>query len=100
MRRNVTRPIEIIKETADDIDSTSESIKSNNMSLTVSESDILRDGMKILFKSSDYDEQVRLFTLSQPCWGRPQIQKNSSHAINGKLERLLNFEIRSALFQR
>ncbi|CAM4790993.1 unnamed protein product [Rotaria magnacalcarata] len=75
MRRNVTRAIEIIKETADEIDSTSASIQSNSMSLTVNETDILIDGMKILFKSSDYDEQVRLLTLSPPNWGRPQIQK-------------------------
>ncbi|CAF1539642.1 unnamed protein product [Rotaria magnacalcarata] len=75
MRRNVTRAIEIIKETADEIDSTSASIQSNSMSLTVNETDILIDGMKILFKSSDYDEQVRLLTLAPPNWGRPQIQK-------------------------
>ena len=66
MRRNVTIAIEIIKKTADEIDSTSESIQSNSMSLTVSETDILFDGMKILFKSSDYDEQVRLLMLSPP----------------------------------
>ena len=75
LRLNVVRAIEIIKETADEIDSTSEPIKSNNMSLTVSETDILFDGTKILLKSSDYDEQVRLLTLSPPYWGRPQIQK-------------------------
>ena len=75
MRRNVTRAIEIIKETADEIDSPSKSIKSNNMLLTVSETDILPDSMKILFKLSDYDEQVRLRMLSPPYWGRPQIQK-------------------------
>ena len=45
------------------------------MSLTVSETDILLDGMKILFKSSDHDEQVRLLMLSPPNWGRSQIQK-------------------------
>ena len=66
MRRNITRTIEIIKEAADEIDSTSESIKSNNMPLTVSETDILLDGMKILFKSSNYKEHVRLLTLSSP----------------------------------
>ena len=64
MRRIVTRAIEIIKGTTDEIDSTSESIKSDNMSLTVSETYILLDGVKMLFKSSDYDEQVRLLTLS------------------------------------
>lgn len=79
MRRNVTRAIEIIKETADEIESTPASIQSNSMSLTVNETDILLDGMKILFKSSDYDEQVRLLTLSPPNWGRPQIQKFFSY---------------------
>ena len=64
MRRTVTRAIEIIRETADEIDKTSESTKSKNMSLTVSETDILLGGMKLLFKSSDYDEQIRLLTLS------------------------------------
>ena len=49
MRRNLTIAIEIIKKTADEIDSTSESIQSNSTSLTVSETDILLDGMKILF---------------------------------------------------
>ena len=75
MRNNVTRAIEIIKETADDIDSTSGFTKSNNMSLIASEANALLDGMKLLFKSSDYDEQVRLLTLSPPHWRRPQIQK-------------------------
>ena len=75
MRRNVTIAIELTKKTADEIDSTSKSIQSNSMSLTVSETDILLNGMKILFKSSDYDEQVRLLMLSPPNWGRPQIQK-------------------------
>ena len=75
MRRNVIIAIEITKKVADEIDSTSKSIQSNSMSLTVSETDILLDGMKILFKSSDYDEQVRLLMLSPPNWGRPQIQK-------------------------
>ena len=75
MRSNVTRAIEIIKETADDTDSTSGFTKSNNMSLIVSETNTLLDGMKLLFKSSDYDEQVRLLTLSAHHWGRPQIQK-------------------------
>ena len=75
MRRTVTRAIEIIRETADEIDKTSESTKSKNMSLTVSETDILLGGMKLLFKSSDYDEQIRLLTLSPSYWGRPQIQK-------------------------
>ena len=64
MISNVTRAIEIIKETADDIDSTSGFTKSNNMSLIASETNTLLDGMKLLFKSSDYDEQVRLLTLS------------------------------------
>ena len=45
------------------------------MSFTVSETDILLDDMKILFKSSDYDEQVRPLTLSPSDWDRPQIQK-------------------------
>ncbi|CAF2147192.1 unnamed protein product [Rotaria magnacalcarata] len=75
MRRSVTRAIEIIKETANEIDAASESTKSKNVSLSVSETDILLDGMKLLFKSSDYDEQTRLLTLSPPYWGRPQIQK-------------------------
>ena len=75
MRSNVTKAIETIKETADDIDSTSGSTKSNNMSLIVSETNMLLDGMKLLFKSSDYDEQVRLLTLSPHHWGRSQIQK-------------------------
>ena len=75
MRSNVTRAIEIIKETADDIDSTSGFTKPNNMSLIASETNTLLDGMKLLFKSSDYDEQVRLLTLSPHHWGRPQIQK-------------------------
>ena len=75
MRCNVTGAIKIIKETADKIDSTSGSTKSNNMPLTVSETNMLLDVMKLLFKSSDYDEQVCLLTLSPLHWDRPKIQK-------------------------
>ncbi|CAF4643693.1 unnamed protein product, partial [Rotaria socialis] len=45
MRRSVTRAIEIIKETANEIDAASESTKSKNVSLSVSETDILLDGI-------------------------------------------------------
>ncbi|CAF4525688.1 unnamed protein product, partial [Rotaria magnacalcarata] len=64
MRRNVTRAIEIIKETADEIVSTSASIQSSSMSLTVNETDILIDGIKILFKSSDYQGGKTDFLIS------------------------------------
>ena len=56
MRHNVTRAIESIKETVNEINSTSRSTKSNNMSLSVSETNMLLDGIKLLFKFSDYDE--------------------------------------------
>ena len=64
MRSNVPRAIGLIKEKADDIVSTSGFSKSNNMSLIVSETNTLLDGMKLLCKSSDYGEQVRFLTLS------------------------------------
>ena len=79
MISNVTRAIELIKETADDIDSTSGFTKSNNMSLIVSETNTLLDGMELLCKFSDYDEQVRFLTLSSHRWSRPQIQKCFSY---------------------
>ena len=47
------------------------------MLLTVNEINMFLGGMK-LFKSSDYDEQVRLLTLSPLHWGRHRIQKSFS----------------------
>ena len=43
-------------------------------SISVEDSNSLINGMKRLFDSSDYDEQVRLLTLSPTGWGRVKME--------------------------
>ena len=54
LKRNVSRAIEALRKTPD----------SNSTSLKTEENEPLIDGLKRLFDSSDYDDQVRLLTLS------------------------------------
>ena len=52
---------------------TDKTIKSNVAVLNADDTELLVNGLKRLFDSSDYDEQIRLLTLSPPNWGRVQI---------------------------
>ena len=47
---------------------------SKNASLPVDDTEILIDGLKLLFQSSAYDEQIRRLTLAPLNWGRLQIE--------------------------
>ncbi|CAF2207041.1 unnamed protein product [Rotaria magnacalcarata] len=49
-------------------------LKSNGTLLTTEENELLIDGLKRLFDSSDYDDQVRLLPLSSSTWDRVQIE--------------------------
>jgi hypothetical protein len=76
LKRNVSRAVEAIKKTADELCrvTCTNTADSNSTSLTTDENESLIDGLKRLFDSSDYDDQVRLLTLSPPNWGRVHIE--------------------------
>jgi len=67
----------MIRLAADDILKVSESTvsKSKTIPLTVDDTETLLNGLKLLFESSECDEQVRLLTLAPSNWGRVQIEK-------------------------
>lgn len=77
LKRNVSRAIEAIRKAADKLcPATRTNITDpNSTSLKTEDNELLIDGLKRLFDSSDYDDQVRLLTLSPPNWGRVQIEK-------------------------
>ncbi|CAM4849682.1 unnamed protein product [Rotaria magnacalcarata] len=76
LKRDVTRAIQGIRKLADELCHvpSTKTLKSNVTLLTTEENVSLIDGLKRLFDSSDYDDQVRLLTLSPPTWGRVQIE--------------------------
>ncbi|CAF4598298.1 unnamed protein product, partial [Rotaria magnacalcarata] len=76
LNRDVTRAIQGIRKLADELCHvpSAKTLKSNVTLLTTEENESLIDGLKRLFDSSDYDDQVRLLTLSPPTWGRVQIE--------------------------
>ena len=77
LKRNVSRAIEAIRKTANKLCpvTCTNTAHSNSTSLKTEDDESLIDGLKRLFDSSDYDDQVRLLTLSPPYWGRVQIDK-------------------------
>lgn len=76
LKQDVTRAIETIRKAADELchASSTNRVEPNLPSLTTEESESLISGLKRLFDSSDYDDQVRLLTLSPENWGRLQIE--------------------------
>ncbi|CAF4003510.1 unnamed protein product, partial [Rotaria sp. Silwood1] len=76
LKRDVTRAIQGIRKLADELCHvpSTKTLKLNVTLLTTEENESLIDGLKRLFDSSDYDDQVRLLTLSPPTWGRVQIE--------------------------
>ena len=72
----MTTAVKLIREAADNILKTPKIISKDfgKSTITIEDTEQLLDGFKLLFKSSDYDEQVRLLTLAPSNWGRPQIQ--------------------------
>jgi len=66
----------MIRQAADEICQvpTAKTKESKIASLAVDDTDSLLGGLKHLFDSSDYDEQVRILTLSPSNWGRVQIE--------------------------
>ncbi|CAF4587125.1 unnamed protein product, partial [Rotaria socialis] len=76
LKRDVTRAIQGIRKLANELCHVpnTKTLKSNVTLLATEENELLIDGLKRLFGSSDYDDQVRLLTLSPPTWGRVQIE--------------------------
>ena len=76
LKRNVSSAIELIRMLTDQLCGTvfAQNVQPTVPLLTVDDSNSLIDGMKHLFDCSDYDEQVRLLTLSPPGWGRVKIE--------------------------
>ncbi|CAF3313213.1 unnamed protein product [Rotaria sp. Silwood2] len=76
LQQKVTTAIELIWRAADDILKTPKTTLKDftTSTITVDDTKQLLDGLKLLFKSSDYDEQIRLLTLAPSNWGRLQIQ--------------------------
>ena len=77
IRKEVTKAIDPIRQAADEILTVSKATPNDlkNTSLTVDDTEILIDGLKLLFQSSDYDEQIRRLTLAPSNWGRLQIKR-------------------------
>ena len=75
MKWHVTKVIELIRQAANEIlqVATDKTTKSNIALFNADDTESLINGLKRLFDSSDYDEQIRLLTLSPPNWGRVQI---------------------------
>ena len=48
---------------------------SSHLPLKLADKEYLLDGFKVLIKSSDPDEQIRLLTLAPPEWGRIKVQE-------------------------
>jgi len=76
IQQQVTKAIHFMKLAADDIMKTPATASTvlSTTTLTVYETNELLDGFKLLFSSSDYDEQVRLLTLAPSNWGRVQME--------------------------
>ena len=68
-------PVESIRQAYDNILKTPKIILKNfkTSPITIEDTEQLLDGFKLLFKSSDYDEQVRLLTLAPFNCEWPQI---------------------------
>ena len=76
IRKEVTKAIDLIRQAADEILTVSKVTlnDSKNASLTVNDTEILIDDLKLLFQSSDYGEQIRLLILALSNWERLQIE--------------------------
>ena len=72
----MTTAVKLIRQAADNILKKSKIVLKDftTSTITIEDTEQLLDGFKLLSKCSDYDEQVRLPTLSPSNWGRPQIQ--------------------------
>ena len=75
VKRNMAKAIESIRQTANEIlqVATDKTKETNVVLLNADDSESLINGLKRFFDSSDYDERIRLHTLSPPSWGRVQI---------------------------
>ncbi|CAF3890887.1 unnamed protein product [Rotaria sp. Silwood1] len=77
IQQQVTKAIHLIRLAADEI-ITSPRTASKDLAktvLTIDDTEQLLDDLKLLFRTSEYDEQVRLLTLASSDWERVQIEK-------------------------
>lgn len=75
LKQSVTKAIDLIRQAADELTSYDVELNDSKLSvLSFEETDYLVGSLKKLFNRSDYDEQIRLLTLSPPKWGRVQIE--------------------------
>lgn len=72
----MTKAVNLIRKAADNLTSSIVVTNHSNLStLSIEDNDYLVGSLKKLFHNSDYDEQIRLITLSPPNWGRVQIEQ-------------------------
>ncbi|CAF5011263.1 unnamed protein product, partial [Rotaria sp. Silwood1] len=77
IQQQVTKAIHLIRLAADEI-ITSPRTASKDLArtvLTIDDTEQLLDDLKLLFRTSEYDEQVRLLTLAPSDWERVQTEK-------------------------
>lgn len=76
LRDSVARAISKIRVIADKLCGMANlpETESSMNPLSFEDNNTLINGLKSLFDSSDYDEQVRILTISPPSWGRVKIE--------------------------